>query len=151
MIARRQHAGVGLLALIAAALPAGAQWTPQASGTDAELRGSSAASSRVAWASGARGTVLRTTDGGRSRVAADSILSPTGYRPAAAYWPRSRGARVMAVGLTGTDTSRDGGRSWSTTDSTACDSIALVPHGRGRVRGWAVGPKGRIGSLLRCE
>lgn len=38
-------------------------WQPQASGTTAELRGLSVAGPTVAWASGARGTVLRTVDG----------------------------------------------------------------------------------------
>jgi photosystem II stability/assembly factor-like uncharacterized protein len=38
--------------------------TPQNSRTDVPLRGISAVSSKVAWASGARGTVLRTVDGG---------------------------------------------------------------------------------------
>jgi photosystem II stability/assembly factor-like uncharacterized protein len=41
-----------------------AQWTPQTSGTTARLRGVSAVSAKVAWASGSRGTYLRTTDGG---------------------------------------------------------------------------------------
>ena len=39
-------------------------WTPQTSGVTARLRGVSAASDRVAWASGANGTILRTADGG---------------------------------------------------------------------------------------
>jgi photosystem II stability/assembly factor-like uncharacterized protein len=39
---------------------------PQNSKTDVQLRGISAVSSKVAWASGAKGTVLRTTDGGES-------------------------------------------------------------------------------------
>lgn len=42
------------------------QWTLQASGVTARLRGVSAVSNRVAWASGAGSTVLRTTDGGAS-------------------------------------------------------------------------------------
>src|SRR5579872_3882258 len=41
-----------------------AQWEQQASGTSAPLRGISAVSAQVAWASGAQGTVLRTLDGG---------------------------------------------------------------------------------------
>jgi photosystem II stability/assembly factor-like uncharacterized protein len=41
------------------------QWEGQRSGTDARLRGVSAVSDTIAWASGARGTVLRTIDGGR--------------------------------------------------------------------------------------
>ena len=39
-------------------------WEPQSSGVTARLRGVSAVSDRVAWASGANGTVLRTADGG---------------------------------------------------------------------------------------
>jgi photosystem II stability/assembly factor-like uncharacterized protein len=41
-------------------------WTAQTSGVSARLRGVSAVSDRVAWASGAKGTILRTADGGRS-------------------------------------------------------------------------------------
>jgi photosystem II stability/assembly factor-like uncharacterized protein len=41
-------------------------WDPQPSGVTVRLRGVSAVSSTVAWASGAGGTVLRTTDGGRT-------------------------------------------------------------------------------------
>jgi len=40
------------------------QWLPQTSGVTARLRGVSAVSGAVAWASGANGTVLRTEDGG---------------------------------------------------------------------------------------
>ncbi len=45
-------------------LPACGQWQVQSSGTDVSLRGISAVSDRIAWASGAKGTVLRTADGG---------------------------------------------------------------------------------------
>jgi len=57
-----------LLAVGPAADPAelAARFTPQASGVTSRLRGVSAPSARVAWASGAGGTVLLTTDGGRS-------------------------------------------------------------------------------------
>jgi photosystem II stability/assembly factor-like uncharacterized protein len=44
--------------------PTGDPWQPQTSGTDVQLRGISAVSDKVAWASGAKGTVLRTIDGG---------------------------------------------------------------------------------------
>ncbi len=40
------------------------QWRPQQSGVTVRMRGISAVSDRVAWASGAQGTVLRTLDGG---------------------------------------------------------------------------------------
>jgi photosystem II stability/assembly factor-like uncharacterized protein len=44
---------------------AASAWTPQSSGVTARLRGVSAVSDRVAWASGANGTILRTADGGQ--------------------------------------------------------------------------------------
>lgn len=50
---------------LATARPVAAQsWVPQTSNTTVALRGISAVSSTVAWASGAKGTFLRTTDGG---------------------------------------------------------------------------------------
>src|SRR5258708_6918482 len=55
-----------LLFFLAAIAPAIAQWQTQNSGTDVSLRGISAVSSKVAWASGAKGTVLRTIDGGET-------------------------------------------------------------------------------------
>ena len=52
-----------LLSLAAPGALAQQPWTAVASGTTAELRGLSLVGAKVAWASGARGTVLRTTDG----------------------------------------------------------------------------------------
>jgi photosystem II stability/assembly factor-like uncharacterized protein len=49
-----------------AASPPVPEWSPQASGVTGRLRGVSAVSSRVAWASGAEGTVLRTVDSGQT-------------------------------------------------------------------------------------
>ena len=49
---------------------AGAQWVMQASGTTVRFRGVSAVSDKVAWASGAKGTYARTTDGGQTWQAA---------------------------------------------------------------------------------
>lgn len=43
-----------------------AQWQPQAIATDADLRGLSAVSPKVAWVSGTKGTFGRTTDGGKT-------------------------------------------------------------------------------------
>lgn len=51
---------------LAAAQPAPVTWEPQLSGVTVRLRGVSAVSAAVAWASGAEGTVLRTIDGGRT-------------------------------------------------------------------------------------
>src|SRR2546423_1120742 len=44
--------------------PVSIQLQPQNSGTDANLRGISVVSQRIAWASGTKGTVLRTLDSG---------------------------------------------------------------------------------------
>jgi photosystem II stability/assembly factor-like uncharacterized protein len=44
--------------------PAAPEWTPQPSSVTVRLRGISAVSTQVAWASGADNTVLRTTNGG---------------------------------------------------------------------------------------
>jgi photosystem II stability/assembly factor-like uncharacterized protein len=57
-------AAVAVAVMIAA--PVAPRWTPQTSGVTARLRGVSAVSARVAWASGAGGTILRTADGGAS-------------------------------------------------------------------------------------
>jgi photosystem II stability/assembly factor-like uncharacterized protein len=65
---RAQLAGVLMIVL---AVPAASEspavnWQVQSSGVEASLRGLSAVSERVAWASGANGTWLRTVDGGAS-------------------------------------------------------------------------------------
>jgi len=52
-----------LVSLFAAGSACAQSWQAQASGTTAELRGLSVVSSKVAWASGTKGTVLRTVDG----------------------------------------------------------------------------------------
>jgi photosystem II stability/assembly factor-like uncharacterized protein len=70
-VRRPTIAAATLAAALATAAGAGAQhpavtWTPQTSGVAVRLRGVSAVSNDVAWASGAGGTVLRTTNGGRT-------------------------------------------------------------------------------------
>ena len=55
---------IGLV--LVGALAAGPAWTPQTSGVSATLRGISAVSDMVAWASGSGGTVLRTADSGKT-------------------------------------------------------------------------------------
>ncbi len=59
-----------LLTLAFAATALAQSWTPQTSGTSASLRGLSAVSARVAWASGSGGTYLKTIDGGETWKAA---------------------------------------------------------------------------------
>jgi photosystem II stability/assembly factor-like uncharacterized protein len=87
---------------------------PQNSKTDVPLRGISAVSSKVAWASGAKGTVLRTIDGGETWetlaiVGADSL----DFRDIQAFDQNT--AFVLSIGPG--DQSRiyktsDGGRIW---------------------------------------
>lgn len=61
----RRTTSLPSFALIAGILAAAPVWTPQTSGVPARLRGVSAVSDRVVWASGANGTILRTADGGQ--------------------------------------------------------------------------------------
>jgi photosystem II stability/assembly factor-like uncharacterized protein len=90
-----------------------AQWAPQASPTSAELRGLSVVSPSVVWASGTRGTVVHTKDGGKQWTV-DTIpgASTLDLRAIAAI--SARVAHAISIG----DSSRiyrtiDGGRSWS--------------------------------------
>ncbi len=55
-----------LLLLVVAGIGLGQSWVPQQSSTTVSLRGISAVSATVAWASGAKGTYLVTLDGGTS-------------------------------------------------------------------------------------
>ena len=94
-------------------VPARAQWTTQSSGTTVELRGLSVVSPSVAWASGQKGTVLRTTNGGGTWTAATVAGAETlDLRAIAAISART--AFAMSIG----DSSRiyrttDGGHTWS--------------------------------------
>lgn len=93
-----------------------AQWQPQSSGVTARLRGVSAVSEQVAWASGTGGTVVRTIDGGLSwedvsiaGAAALDVRDIDAFDAATAY----------ALSIGAGDDSRifkttDGGRTWET-------------------------------------
>ena len=88
-----------------------------------------------------RGRNLATTsDGGATWTLTDSATTPAGYRSAVAIVPRTRANTLVAVGLTGTDVSIDGGATWQRADSTGYNSVAFASPSAG----WAVGPKGRI-------
>jgi len=58
-----------VLTIFCASLACAQTWVPQNSTTTASLRGVSAVSAKVAWASGTGGTWLKTTDGGATWVA----------------------------------------------------------------------------------
>ena len=104
---------LSLLLLLVFSARAQAQWVALSTGTDADLRGLSLVSPSVAWASGARGTVLHTTNGGKTWTL-DTIpgASKLDLRAIAATSPTV--AHAMSVG----DSSRifrtvDGGHTWS--------------------------------------
>ncbi|GAA3463001.1 WD40/YVTN/BNR-like repeat-containing protein [Saccharothrix longispora] len=111
---------VSLLVVPAGAVASGhdghdATWRLTPTGVDARLRGLSAVSPRVAWASGSRGTVLRTTDGGVTWASvAPPDSSALDFRDIEAFDART--AVVLSIGPG--DSSRiyrtsDGGRTWS--------------------------------------
>jgi photosystem II stability/assembly factor-like uncharacterized protein len=137
--------------LLAGATALRAQWEPQSSNTTASLRGLSAVSDRVAWASGARGTVLRTTDGGATwqviRVpGADSL----DFRDVEAF--DDRRAYVLSIG--NASASRiyktvDGGATWAlqfTNPDTAAfyDCLAFGSAERGLAVSDPVGGRFRV-------
>lgn len=105
------------IASLAVTVAAGAQtaWTPQPTSVTARLRGISAISDAVVWASGTGGTVLRTTNGGETWAAVD----PPGavdldFRDVDAF--SDRVAYVLSIG--NGEASRiyktvDGGQSWT--------------------------------------
>lgn len=100
-----------LLILAVAAVPI---WTMQTSGVSVRLRGVSAVSERVAWASGAGSTVLRTSDGGATwqKLSVtndaldfrdiDAIDSQTAYALAIGNGPASRIYKTTDAGKTWT-------------------------------------------------
>ncbi len=104
---------VALFALALGATAADAQWTPQSSGTTGELRGLSVVSPDVAWASGVRGTVTRTTDGGSTWVA-DTIPTATRLDLRAIAATSARVAHALSIADSGrVFRTTDGGRTWS--------------------------------------
>ena len=101
------------LVLLVAPHPATAQWIPQSSGTDAELRGLSVVSADAVWASGQRGTVVRTTDGGR-RWTADTVPSAAKLELRAIAGTSATVAHALSIADSGRIfRTSDGGRTWS--------------------------------------
>jgi photosystem II stability/assembly factor-like uncharacterized protein len=102
-------------ALLAPCINAFAQpaWRVEASGVTAELRGLSVVSDTVAWASGAKGTVLRTIDGAHWQAIQVADADKLDFRDIHAIDAKS--ALVMSAGpgaLSRIYRTDDGGASW---------------------------------------
>ncbi len=89
-----------------------------------------------------RGNIAVTSDGGRTWSEPPS--HPAGFRSAVAWVPDRK--LWIAVGTSGSDLSRDGGRTWTKFDGGAYNAIAFVSS----QAGWAVGPKGAVARFQRA-
>ena len=69
---------------------------------------------------------------------------PAGYRSGVTWVPRTL-ATLVAVGLTGSDVSFDGGLTWHTFDTGQFDTVSCAPDGSC----WASGDLGRVAILQR--
>jgi photosystem II stability/assembly factor-like uncharacterized protein len=149
-----------IVLLVLAALvtvPAGAasagslSWRLSPTGTDAQLRGLSVLSRDVAWASGSKGTVLRTVNGGRSwRQVGPPDTATLELRDIEAFDART--AVAMTIG-NGPDSriyrTTDGGATWTetfrNTEAAAFyDCMAFFDQRHGLVAGDPVDGRFRI-------
>jgi photosystem II stability/assembly factor-like uncharacterized protein len=90
-----------------------------------------------------RGNVALTSDGGRSWKKVSESNGPHGYRSAVMWLPADK--LWIATGTSGSDVSRDGGKTWKLFDSGAYNALGASQDGSV----WAVGPKGRIAKLSK--
>lgn len=83
--------------------------------------------------------VAVTSDGGLTWKLAGRV-QPVGYKSAVAYVPDTTAPTIVAVGLSGSGYSTDGGRTWTAIDATGYNSVGFA----GPDAGWAAGSEGRI-------
>lgn len=88
------------------------------------------------------GNVARTGDGGRTWRPVGGA-PPRGYRSGVAVVPGTDPPLLVAVGISGSDYSIDGGESWTPIDTVEYNAVAAV----GPDAVWAVGPGGRVAKL----
>jgi len=84
------------------------------------------------------GNIVITQDGGKRWEAPPS--SPGGYRSAVAHVS----GMWIAVGTSGSDVSRDDGKTWRSFDTAAYNAMSFTADGAG----WAVGPNGAIAKFV---
>jgi photosystem II stability/assembly factor-like uncharacterized protein len=70
---------------------------------------------------------------------------PTGFRECAVYLYPDSPDCLLTVGPSGSDISRDGGRTWTQADSLGFHSVSFLPEEN---TGWAVGGEGRIAKII---
>ena len=118
-----------LLAFLLLPTATRAQWTYVPSGTNTELRGLSAASDRVVWASGARGTVARSLDGGRTWLTDTVPAAATLDFRAVHAFNEGRGLVASAgeaeKGFAKIFSTTDGGRHWDLVYATDQKGVFL--------------------------
>jgi photosystem II stability/assembly factor-like uncharacterized protein len=85
-----------------------------------------------------------TADGGRTWTLVGAGAAPGEYRSGATWIPHTP-ETSLAVGLTGSDISTDGGLDWRRFDSGSFDAVVCTPGGLC----WASGADERIGRLVR--
>jgi photosystem II stability/assembly factor-like uncharacterized protein len=112
---RLREIGMAAVLAVAPTLAAQPQWMPQLTSVDARLRGVSAVSDTVAWASGTGGTVLRTTNGGDDwKVVTVPNAASLDFRDIDAFSDKI--AYVLSIGngeLSRIYKTVDGGDTWS--------------------------------------
>lgn len=109
-----------IAALLASSAASAQSWQPVPSGTGAELRGLSVVSSKVAWASGAKGTVLRTVDGKAWQAMQVPDADKIDFRDIQAFDAKT--AVVMGAGPGATSRiyrTEDGGATWTLVTTNA--------------------------------
>lgn len=112
------------------------RWQPQLTGTFENLRSVSAVSTDIVWAGGAKGTVLRTIDGGKNWcIRPIKGASQFDFRNIQAF--DARNALVLSAGSPAkVFKTSDGGKNWTETYSNThksvfFDSMAFWDHLRG--------------------
>ncbi|MDX6444334.1 MAG: hypothetical protein QOH71_1408 [Blastocatellia bacterium] len=83
-----------------------------------------------------------TSDGGATWIL---IKGLSGFRSAVAYVPGA--SSLIAVGPSGTDYSRDDGRTWERLNGPGFDTLSFAQMNKGKAVGWAAGLDGRVGKL----
>jgi photosystem II stability/assembly factor-like uncharacterized protein len=86
-----------------------------------------------------RQNIAVTSDGGLTWSALTDA-GPKGFRSAAAVATIAFAKLWIVTGTSGSDISRDGGKTWKLFDSGAYNALSFAPTGEG----WAVGPNGGV-------